>query len=51
VIMTDLPPVGVEKLLEQESAQDLRHAKAIRLGQTGPKMVHPVRKRSAHRRC
>jgi hypothetical protein len=26
VIMTDLPPIGVEKFLEQESAQDLHHA-------------------------
>jgi hypothetical protein len=48
VIMTDLPPVGVEKLLEQESAQDLHDAKAIRLGQTKPKTVHPVRTRLAH---
>ncbi|MGO9811844.1 MAG: hypothetical protein ACLP53_13855, partial [Isosphaeraceae bacterium] len=48
VIMTDLPPVGVEKFLEQESAQGLDHAEAIRLGQIGPKTVQPVRTRSAH---
>jgi len=29
--MTDLPPVGVEKFLEQESAWGLDHAEAIRL--------------------
>ena len=40
MIMTDLPPVGVEKFLEQESAQGLDHAEAIRLGQIGPKTVH-----------
>ncbi len=48
MIMTDLPPVGVEKFLEQESAQGLDHAEAIRLGQIGPKTVQPVRTRSAH---
>jgi hypothetical protein len=51
VIITDLPPVGVKKFLEKESAQVLDHAEAIRLWQVGPKTVQPIPTRSAHPGC
>jgi hypothetical protein len=39
VLMTDLLPVGVSELLEQDSSKCLDYVQAIRLGKIGPKKV------------
>ena len=51
MIMTDLPPVGVEKFLEQESARVCTTRRRFGSGRLDQRTVHPVRTRSAHSGC